>query len=370
MNALLHWSGDLFRRAFGNIDLPLGATLVALLAIGLVVLHSAGGDSVALVVPQALRFGVGLAALVVISRIPPGRLRLWTPYLFAGSLLLLMLVPVLGTGRSGRHWLNLGVFYLQPAELMKLTVPMMVAWILHRQVLPPRFPALVACAAVIGVPTALIVAQPDLGTGLLIGLSGAFAVFLAGLSWWYIGAAALAAAVAAPLAWLFGLQEYQKNRILTFLDAEADPLGTGWNILQSKIAVGSGGLTGKGWGQGTQSHLNFLPEHTTDFIFAVLSEEFGWVGVCVTLALYLFVLARCLWIAAEARESYGRLVAGALALTFSVYVLVNGGMVAGLLPVVGVPMPLLSYGGTSAVSLLAGFGIVMSVAAHKRFIGA
>lgn len=368
MNVLLRYGQDLLLRIFGNLDLPLTAALLAILGIGLVVLHSAGGT--ALVVPQAARFALGLGAMVVVSRIPPARLRLWTPWLFAASLLLLLLVPFFGTGRSGRHWLNLGVFYLQPAELMKLTVPMIVAWVMHREVLPPRFGAVVVCLALIAVSTLLILLQPDLGTGLLIALSGLFAVFLAGLRWWYVGVAAAAAAVTAPLAWVFGLQEYQKNRILTFIDADADPLGTGWNILQSQIAVGSGGLLGKGWGQGTQAHLNFLPEHTTDFIFAVLAEEFGWIGVCVTLALYLFVVARCLWIASEAREPYARLLAGALALTFSVYVLVNGGMVAGLLPVVGVPMPLLSYGGTSAVSLLLGFGIVMSVGAHRRFIGA
>jgi rod shape determining protein RodA len=193
-------------------------------------------------------------------------------------------------------------------------------------------------------------------------------VFLAGIAWWRIGLFAALGLAALPVGWQF-LMPYQRDRILTFLNPESDPLGAGWNIIQSKIAIGSGGLTGKGWGQGSQSHLDFLPEHTTDFIFSVLSEEWGWLGVVVLLALYLFVVARCLWIAAEARDGYARLLAGALAMTFSVYVLVNGGMVAGLLPVVGVPMPLLSYGGTSAVSLLAGFGIVMSVHAHRKFMG-
>ena len=350
-----------------RVDVPLLAALLLLIGIGLAVLHSAAGDNTRLVVSQGLRMVVGLMALWIISRIPPVQLRLWTPWLFAISLLLLLLIPVLGTGRSGRHWLNLGVFYLQPSELLKLTVPMMVASFLHPQPLPPRWGALAVCAAIIGVPTLMIAAQPDLGTALLVGASGAFVVFLSGMAWWRIGLLGGLAAAAAPLGWAF-LQEYQKQRLRTFMDPEADPLGSGWNIIQSKIAVGSGGLFGKGWGQGTQSRLEFLPEHTTDFIFAVLSEEFGLIGVLCVLALYLFIVGRCLWIAAEARDTWSRLMAGAMALTFFVYVAVNGGMVSGLLPVVGVPMPLLSYGGTSAVTLLAGFGVVMSVHAHRKFM--
>ena len=217
----------------------------------------------------------------------------------------------------------------------------------------------------IAVPFGLILLQPDFGTGMLVAASGVFALFLAGLSWWWFVAAGAGAAAIAPVAWFFMLREYQKERILTFLNPESDPLGAGWNIIQSKIAIGAGGMTGKGWGQGSQSHLDYLPEHTTDFIFAVLSEEFGWIGVATVLALYLFVIARCLWIAAEARDGYSRLLAGALGLSFFVYVIVNGGMISGMLPVVGVPMPLLSYGGTSAVSLLAGLGLVMAVGAHR-----
>ena len=256
--------------------------------------------------------------------------------------------------------------YVQPAELLKLSLPMMVAWYLDRQALPPRLRTVLIAGVLVAVPTGLILLQPDFGTAMLVGISGAFALFLAGLSWWWFAAAAAAVAAVAPVAWFWLLRPYQKDRILTFLDPESDPLGTGWNIIQSKIAIGSGGFSGKGWGQGSQAHLDFLPEHTTDFIFSVLSEEWGWVGVVTLLALYLFVIGRSLWIAAEARDTFSRVLAGALAMTFSVYVLVNGGMVAGLLPVVGVPMPLLSYGGTSAVSLLAGFGIVMSARAHRK----
>ncbi|MBB5207434.1 rod shape-determining protein RodA [Chiayiivirga flava] len=351
-----------------RVDVPLLVALLLLVGIGLAVLHSAAGGNERLVWSQAARMGVGLIALWVISRIPPVQMRLWTPWLFAASLLLLALVPFLGTGRSGRHWLNLGVFYVQPAELLKLTVPMVVAAFLHARPLPPSWTAIAVSGVLVGVPCALIAIQPDLGTALLVGASGAFVVFLSGMAWWRIGLLAGLAAAALPLAWPF-LREYQKQRLLTFMSPEADPLGSGWNIIQSKIAVGSGGVFGKGWGQGTQSRLEFLPEHTTDFIFAVLGEEFGLVGVLVILALYLFIIGRCLWIAANARDTYARLLGGALALTFFVYVIVNGGMVSGLLPVVGVPMPLLSYGGTSAVTLLAGFGIVMSIHAHRKFMG-
>jgi rod shape determining protein RodA len=350
-----------------RVDVPLLVALLLLIGAGLAVLHSAAGDQERMLWSQGARVAVGLVALWVISRIPPQQLRLWSPWLFALSLGLLLLVPLLGTGRSGRHWLNLGVFYLQPAELLKLTVPMVVAAWLHPQSLPPRWGTLAVCAALIGVPVLLIAAQPDLGTALLVGASGAFVVFFAGMAWWRLGLLAGLAAAAAPLGWGL-LKEYQKQRLRTFLDPESDPLGAGWNIIQSKIAVGSGGLFGKGWGEGTQSRLEFLPEHTTDFIFAVLAEEFGLVGVLCLLALYLFIVARCLWIAAEAKDTFARLLAGAVGLTFLIYVLVNGGMVSGLLPVVGVPMPLLSYGGTSAVTLLAGFGIVMSVHAHRKLM--
>jgi len=369
MNPIARYVRQLGRRFADTIDLPLLAALLAVMAISLAVLHSAGDGSMALVFSQGARYAIGLAALLLIAQMPPARLRLWTPWLFAATLGLLLLIPVFGSGRSARSWLNLGFFYLQPAELLKLSVPMMMAWYLHREQLPPGWKTLAVCALIIGVPTALILLQPDFGTGMLIAASGVFALFLAGLAWWRIGLFAGVVAGVAPLAWTFYLRDYQKARILNFLNPELDPQGTGWNIIQSKIAVGSGGLFGKGWGNGTQSHLNFLPEHTTDFIFAVLSEEFGWIGVCVLLALYLFIIGRCLWIAASARETYARLLAGALAMTFFVYAMVNGGMISGLLPVVGVPMPLLSYGGTSAVSLLAGFGMVMSVYAHRRFMG-
>ena len=352
------------------IDVPLLIGLLLILSTSLVVLSSAGAsESEHFVLAQGARFAAGIVAMLLIARIQPNRLRAWTPIIFALTLALMPVVFAFGSGRSARLWINLGFFYLQPGELLKLSVPMMVAWYLHRVVLPPTWATLAICGLIITVPAALIIRQPDLGTGLLVGASGIFALYLAGMHWWRIGLFAGVGLASLPVAWLF-LREYQKNRILTFLNPETDQLGTGWNSIQSKIAIGSGGWTGKGWGNSTQAKLDYLPEHTTDFLFSVLSEEWGWLGVIFVFSLYIFVIARCLWIAANARDGYSRILVGALAMTFSVYVLVNGGMVVGLLPVVGVPMPLLSYGGTSAVSLLAGFGIVMSVKAHRKFMGA
>jgi len=367
MTAFLAWLLETGRRLFDKVDLPLLLALLAVMAIGLVVLASASGENARLVASQGARFAIGLGAMLLLSRVTPGKLRLWTPIAYAASLVLLGLVFVFGSGRSANLWLNLGVFYLQPGELLKLSVPMMLAWYLHSVPLPPRWGTLAVCAGIIGLPVGMIILQPDLGTGMLVAASGVFAVFLAGIAWWRIALFGGLGLAALPVGWHF-LMPYQRDRILTFLDPESDPLGAGWNIIQSKIAIGSGGFTGKGWGQGTQSHLDFLPEHTTDFVFSVLSEEWGWAGVLTVLALYLFIVGRCLWIATQARDGYARLLAGTVAMTFSVYVLVNGGMVAGLLPVVGVPMPLLSFGGTSAVSLLVGFGMVMSVHAHRKFM--
>ncbi len=365
MNAILRIGVDLTGRMLRTVDPWLLGALLALMGIGLAVLYSAGAETPHLVYAQAARFVVGLLAMWGLSRIPPTRLRHWSPLVYGISLLPLLLVLAIGQGKHGNHWINLGFFYFQPSEVIKLSLPMMVAWFLQREPLPPSFRVVLVSGALIAIPLGLILLQPDFGTGMLVASSGVFALFLAGLSWWWFVAAFAGVAAVAPAAWFFMLREYQKERILTFLNPESDPLGAGWNIIQSKIAIGAGGMTGKGWGQGSQSHLDYLPEHTTDFIFAVLSEEFGWIGVATVLTLYLFVIGRCLWIAAEARDGYSRLLAGALGLSFFVYVIVNGGMISGMLPVVGVPMPLLSYGGTSAVSLLAGLGLVMAVGAHR-----
>jgi rod shape determining protein RodA len=365
---LRRWMARLLSRP--TLDLPLLAALILLCGVGLVVLYSASGGNLNLVLNQSARLALGFALLLLASRVPPAILRSWTPWLFATSLVVLLLVPLIGSGRSARSWIDVGPFFVQPAELLKLSLPMMVAWFLHDRVLPPGWGTLLVCAVLIGVPTALIVVQPDLGTGMVVAASGVFAVFLAGLSWPRIALIGGVGTTAAGLiGWQF-LHEYQRNRLRMFLDPESDPLGAGWNIIQAEIAVGSGGTFGKGFAMSTQAKLDFLPEHTTDFIFAVFAEEFGLIGVVLVLALYAFIIGRGLWIASNARDTWSRLLAGALSLTFFVYVMVNGGMITGLLPVVGVPMPLISYGGTSAVSLLAGFGILQSIHAHRRLAAA
>jgi rod shape determining protein RodA len=351
-----------------RIDLPLAGALFVLAIVGLVTLYSAGDAQLGLVGGQAARFVIGAVLLLVVSRIPPAVLRRWTPWLYAGSVVLLMVVALLGEGRGASRWLDLGVMRFQPSEFMKLTMPMMVAWYLHPRRLPPGWKDIAVVGVLIAVPAYLIGRQPDLGTALLVAAAGAFALFLAGMAWWRIGLLLGAIGAAIPPAWHF-MHQYQRDRVLTLLNPESDPLGNGWHIIQSQIAVGSGGVFGKGWQQGTQSRLEFLPEHTTDFIFAVFSEEFGLIGVCALLVLYAFIIGRCLWIAMEARDTYSRLLAGAIGMSFFVYVFVNGGMVTGMLPVVGVPMPLISYGGTSAVSLLTGFGVLMSIHAHRKTHG-
>jgi rod shape determining protein RodA len=349
------------------LDLPLLGALLLLATNGLATLYSASNLDQHMVINQGLRFVLGGVLMLLIARVPPTVLRNWTPWLYMASLLLLMVVAVLGQGRGAHRWLDLKIMRFQPSELVKLTLPMMAAWYLHARELPPRWTALAALALLIGAPALLIARQPDLGTALLVVASGVFAVFLAGLAWWRIGIALGALGAVAPLAWHF-MHEYQRNRLRMFLDPESDPLGNGWHIIQSEIAVGSGGWLGKGWHHGTQSQLEFLPEHTTDFIFAVFSEEWGLIGVLLLLALYIFIVGRGLWIASNARDTYSRLLAGSISMAFFVYVMVNGGMITGLLPVVGVPLPLISYGGTSAVSLLAGFGVLMSIHSHRRLL--
>ncbi|TAL71300.1 MAG: rod shape-determining protein RodA [Rhodanobacter sp.] len=368
MNAMLAMRLRRLRRNLlvrPRIDLPLMAGLLLLAVVGLATLFSAADGTYPLVLGQAARFALGFLLLLLVSRVPPAVWRNWTPWLYAGSTALLVVVAILGEGRGADRWLDLGVLRFQPSELAKLTMPMMVAWYLHPRQLPPSWKDMAVVGVLIAVPAYLIGKQPDLGTALLVAAAGAFALFLSGVAWWRIGLLLVGAAGMAPIAWHF-MHDYQRGRILTMLNPESDPLGNGWHIIQSQIAVGSGGVFGRGWMHSSQSRLDFLPEHTTDFIFAVFSEEFGLVGVCLMLALYAFIIGRCLWIAMEARDTYSRLLAGAIGMSLFVYVFVNGGMVAGMLPVVGVPMPLMSYGGTSAVTLLVGFGMLMSIHVNRK----
>jgi len=352
-----------------HIDLPLLVTVLLLAGLGLVVLYSAGGQDPGLLQRQAVRLAAGLVMLLVLAQVPPYLLRMWTPWIFLVGMLLLLAVLGLGVmGKGAQRWLSLGPVRFQPSEMMKIAVPMMIAWYLAEQPLPPRPGRLLAAVLMIAVPAVLIARQPDLGTALLIAASGFFVLYLAGLSLRLMVAGALAAIPAGWALWTFGMHDYQRRRVLTFLDPERDPLGAGYHIIQSKIALGSGGVYGKGWLNGTQSHLEFLPERSTDFIFAVYAEEFGLLGALLLLALYIALILRGLYITNQAQDTFTRLLAGSLTLTFFVYVFVNTGMVSGLLPVVGVPLPLVSYGGTSMVTLMAGFGILMSIHTHRRLL--
>lgn len=351
------------QRPMVDTSLLIALTLVAIL--GLAVLYSAADSNLQVLYRQLVRLGLGVVVMMLISRVPPQALRAWTPAIFGFSVSLLVLVALLGEGRGADRWLDLGVVRFQPSELLKLSVPMMLAWYLHNRPLPPSFRDLLVCMVLVAIPATLIARQPDLGTALLVGASGAFVLFLAGLSWRMIIGTGLTAAALSPVLWYF-MHSYQRNRVLMLFNPESDPLGKGWNIIQSKIAVGSGGLHGKGWHNGSQAHLDFLPERSTDFILAVYAEEFGLLGIVVLLVLYLYIIGRGLSIAMQAKDTYSRLLAGSLSMTFFVYVMVNGGMISGLLPVVGVPLPLVSYGGTSIVSLLAAFGVIMSIYSHRK----
>ncbi len=352
-----------------HLDLLLLAPLMALMAGGLVVLYSASGADWDTVARQARNQIVALVALLVAAQFRVQTYQRWSPAIYGLGVLLLLAVPFVGVGAKGaQRWLSLGFIRFQPSELMKLAMPLMVAWWYSRYSIPPRPLPLLGSLILVFLPAALIVIQPDLGTSLLVAASGLFVIFMAGVSWLTIGSAVAVAVASIWPAWLYLLKDYQKQRVLTLLDPESDKLGAGWNIIQSKTAIGSGGWSGKGWLAGTQSHLDFLPESQTDFIIAVLAEEFGLQGVMVLLAIYLLVIVRGLWIGLHAQSSFGRLLASAITLTFFVYVAVNMGMVAGILPVVGVPLPLVSFGGTSMVTLMLGFGVLMAISSEKRFI--
>jgi rod shape determining protein RodA len=351
-----------------HIDTPLLLCLLTLAAISLFVLYSASGQKIDVIWRQSLRLGVGFLIMLILAQFNPASLKRWTPWLFTLGIGLLLAVLFFGeTGKGAQRWLDLGAFRFQPSEMLKLAVPMMVAWYLSDHPLPPNLGRLAIASLIIIVPTLLIAKQPDLGTALLVAGAGIFVLLFAGISWRLVFASAAALAACGPVLWHF-MHDYQRQRVLTFLNPEHDPLGAGYHIIQSKIAIGSGGLYGKGWLNGTQSQLNFLPERSTDFIFSAYAEEFGLFGILALLAVYLLIIMRGLLIASNAQDSFSRLLAGSLVMTFFIYLFVNIGMVTGLLPVVGVPLPLVSYGGTSMVTLMAGFGILMSIHTHRKLL--
>ncbi len=353
-----------------HLDAPLLFSLITVSALGLIVLYSAGGGDLALVERQLVRLGIAFTGMLLVAQLSPGVLQRLTPWLFVLGVLFLLAVLIGGEISGGaQRWLNLYFVRFQPSEIMKLAVPMMVAWYLADTRLPPNRWQLLASATLIAVPMLMIAKQPDLGTALLIASSGFFVLFLAGLQWRLLAFFSVLLAAAAPLLWHF-MHDYQRQRVITFLSPESDPLGSGYHIIQSKIAIGSGGLLGKGWMNGTQSQLNFLPERSTDFIFAVLGEEFGFFGILTLFALYTTIVVRGIMITIQAQDTYTRLLAGSLSMTFCVYFIVNTGMVTGLLPVVGLPLPMISYGGTSIVTLMAGFGILMSIQTHRKLLPA
>jgi rod shape determining protein RodA len=351
-----------------KIDGPLVTGLALIAVYGLIVLYSASGQSVPTIIRTVVRIILGAIAMLVLARVNPNFLRRTTPWLYLVGVFLLIVVAAFGhIGLGAQRWLSIGFVRFQPSELMKLAVPMMCAWYLHERPLPPTFTSLLLLTGLILVPVGLVAIEPDLGTAALIGVAGVLVIVMAGLQVRIMAAAMALAAVGAWFGWRF-MHDYQRKRVLTFLDPQTDPLGAGYHIIQSQIAIGSGGLFGKGWMNGSQAQLDFLPERSTDFVFAVIGEEFGLIGLALLLLLYMFVTGRAIYLAMQTQDTFARLLAGSLALTFFVYVFINAGMVTGLLPVVGVPLPLVSYGGTSVVTLLAGFGILMALYSHRKLV--
>lgn len=352
-----------------HIDGPLFVALCLLAGVGITVVFSASGRSIDVLEAQLIRFALAVVSMVMLAQIPPRLIRGATPWIYLLGLVLLLVVMITGDIAMGaQRWLDLGVLRFQPSEIMKLAVPLACAWYLNDRPLPPSALSVIVLGLIILIPTIIIAEQPDLGTALLVTAAGGMVVLLAGLSIRFILAVIGLLIPTAYVAWTFLLHDYQRQRVLTFLDPQTDPLGAGYHIIQSQIAIGSGGVFGKGYLNGSQAQLEFLPERSTDFIFAVIGEEWGLIGLVTVLALYMFVIGRALFLAAQSQDTFARLAAGSLALTFSVYLVVNSGMVTGLLPVVGVPLPLISYGGTAMVTLMAGFGILMSLCAKKRLV--
>ncbi len=356
-----------------KMDTPLFLFIMAISGFGLIVLYSASGGSMQTMYNQVFHFALAICAMLIIAQIPPYQLKRFSPYLMLFGILLLILVLVFGSNGGGaQRWLNLGFIRFQPSEIMKIIVPIAIASILSEKTfLPKLLPIFLSIVAIILI-VILIAKQPDLGTSLLIATSGFYVLFFSGVrvqivknNWLNFTLISSITISGVYVVWNYLLIGYQKKRIMTLFDPSSDPLGSGYHILQSKIAIGSGGLIGKGLGQGSQSHLNFLPEHTTDFIFAVIAEELGFIGIIFLFTLYGLIIHRLLIISFQSEDNFSKLLGSSLTFVFFTYIFVNVGMVSGILPVVGVPLPLISYGGSSIITLMSSFGIIMAIRKHK-----
>jgi len=351
-----------------HIDVTLLSFLLLLCLAGLTILFSASNQNPGLVELQAARFILSFAILFIVAQISPNTLQRFAPWLYIIALFLLIVVLGLGhIGKGAQRWLNLGIIRIQPAELMKLAIPLLLAWFYHKLHLPITLKSVLIAIPIILIPALLTAKQPDLSTAILLLIAGGSVLFLAGLSWQIIFSSLAGLAICIPFVWLF-LHDYQRQRIMTFLNPENDPLGAGYHIIQSKIAIGSGGIFGKGWLNGTQSNLHFLPEHSTDFIFAVCGEEFGFIGSTILILLYMLIIFRGIYITLNAQDTFSRLLAGSITFTFFASFFINMGMVSGILPVMGIPLPLVSYGGSSMVTMMASFGILMSIQTHRKLV--
>ncbi len=359
--------GNILRKL--HIDIPLFIALSFSCLLSFIILYSASGQNMEVLTRQIVRIVLAFGLMIGLAHVNPEQFKRYSSFLYGTGIVLLIAVLVVGEiGKGAQRWLDLGFFRFQPSEMIKITTPMMLAWYLSKHHFELKWKQLLVAAGLILTPTLLIAKQPDLGTSLLVASSGGAVLFFAGLSWRFIIAIGALIAAFIPVLWFYLMHDYQRGRVLTLFNPEADPMGRGYHIIQSKIAIGSGGVSGKGWLGSTQAQLNYLPESSTDFIFAVFAEEFGLLGCIALLVLYLLIIGRGLYIAVQAKNTYSRLLAGSLTFTFFVYVFVNIGMVIGILPVVGVPLPLISYGGTSMVTLLGSFGILMSIHTHKKFL--
>ena len=368
---LLHSGSHLKRSRLErlHIDPPLFFGIISLIAIGLVILYSAANENWSPLIHQLLWISLSFIVMLVFAQIPPRKYYQWSPWIFSVCILLLIVVLLTGHSSKGaQRWLNLGFFQFQPSEVVKLAMPMMLAWYLAQKSLPPSFSTICICGILLILPLGLVAKQPDLGTAFIIVFTGICVLLLAGIPWRYVITTFILSGCGAPFLWHF-LHDYQRQRVLTFLNPELDPLGSGYHIIQSKIAIGSGGVWGKGYLAGTQSHLQFLPEHTTDFIFGVVGEEFGLLGATLLIFGLTFIVLRGLYISSQAQDTFSRLLAGSLSLTFFLSFFINMGMVTGILPVVGVPLPLVSYGGSAMLTIMAGLGMMMSIHTHRNLLG-